>query len=151
LAELEAFIVEAKSATYVGSGKPASSSRRGSHDIAHQRGTWRYLDSYFGGTDFLGQEVVWTNDDPVWVMNYYGRILDPAMIDGSRAGAVIKESLSTLYRQGRFLGEFEHAVGQYRYVDSSTTSVENFRGVERIYCGDREVYRLDYHGGLVKA
>lgn len=147
---LQAFILEAKSATYVGGGSPSPACRPAAHDIGYDRGSWRYLDSYFGGTDFLGQEVVWKDDEPVWAMNYYGRILDPEMIDATVAGAIIKESLSALYRLGRFLGAFEYVVGQYRYVDDSNETIEQFVGIERIYVGDREVYRLDYHGGLVK-
>ncbi len=56
---LNAVIVRAKSASYVGGGAKAASSRPGSHDLAWSDGDWRYLDSYFGGTDFLGQEALW--------------------------------------------------------------------------------------------
>lgn len=38
--ELHSFIVEAKAAAYVGGRAAGPSSRRGSHDIAHQRGSW---------------------------------------------------------------------------------------------------------------
>ncbi|MER9327062.1 DUF5680 domain-containing protein [Mesorhizobium sp. M0152] len=147
---LKTFILEAKSATYVGGGSPSPACRNASHDIGYKRGSWHYLDSYFGGTDFLGQEVVWQGDDPVWAMNYYGRILDPEMIDATIAGTVIKESLSALYGLGRFLGAFEYVVRQYRYVDNSNENVEGFLGIERIYVEHKEVYRLDYHGGLVR-
>ncbi|ASY62409.1 hypothetical protein SJ05684_c09500 [Sinorhizobium sojae CCBAU 05684] len=37
----------------------------GSHDLAHERGSWRYLYSYFGGTDFAGQETVWHDGEPI--------------------------------------------------------------------------------------
>ena len=148
--DLQAFILEAKSAAYVGGGSPSPACRPASHDIRHERGPWRYLDSYFGGTDFVGQEVVWKNGEPVWAMNYYGRILDATLIDATVAGAVIKESLSALYRLGRFLGQFEHVIRQYRYVDNSGEDIGGFVGIERICVGEREVYRLDYHGGLVK-
>lgn len=73
---LNSFIVEAKANTYVGGGSPAPACRTGSRDIGYQRGTWRYLDSYFGGTDFAGQEVVWLESEPVWAMNYFGRIIE---------------------------------------------------------------------------
>lgn len=63
---LNAFIVAAKQATYVGSGVPAESSRAGSHDLVFSRGPLEYRDSYFGGTDFLGQEVVWRGGVPLW-------------------------------------------------------------------------------------
>jgi hypothetical protein len=77
---LEAFIVRAKAATYVGDGAPRPPCRIGAHDIRYEDGGWAYLDSYFGGTDFLGQEVVWQTGTPVWAMNYYGRILRPDRI-----------------------------------------------------------------------
>lgn len=46
---LEEFIVQAKSATYVGGGnKSATPTRKGSHDLGYQNGDWHYIDSYFG-------------------------------------------------------------------------------------------------------
>ncbi len=147
--ELHAFIVEAKAAAYVGGRAAGPSSRRGSHDIAHQRGAWSYLDSYYGGTNFIGQEVVWLDGNPTWAMNYYGRILDPSAIDGSRAGTVIRTALPLMYAEGRFLGGFDHEVGTYRYLDESKGDHRSFTGIERILADGREVYRLDYHGGLI--
>lgn len=75
---LNDFIVVAKSQTYVADAVKLSSCRPGSHDTGYERGRWRYLDSYFGGSDFAGQEVVWLSGDPVWAMNYFGRIIEPA-------------------------------------------------------------------------
>lgn len=148
-AELHDFIVEAKAATYVGGGATAPSSRAGSHDLGHRRGDWAYRDSYFGGTDFLGQEIAWRHDEPVWVMNYYGRVLDPSAIDGARAGHVIRTALPAMYRQNRFLGGFSMEVGLYRYADESEGDYRSFVGLERILADGREVYRMNYHGGLV--
>lgn len=112
---LEQFIVEAKAACYVG-GKAAEpkASRTGAHDLSYVRGAFRYLDSYFGGTDFLGQEVVWKNEEPIWALNYYGRILDPERIDGERAGNIIKKALVALYQEGRFLGGFTYQAPVWR-------------------------------------
>ncbi len=55
--------------------------------------------------------------EPVWAMNYYGYILLPDLIDGERAGATIKAALSTLYREGRFLGGFEWRGEHGTYLD----------------------------------
>lgn len=115
---LEEFIVQAKSATYVGGGNKSSTPTRiGSHDLGFRSGDWNYIDSYFGGTDFIGQEVVWHQGIPLWAMNYYGRVIRPELIDGTVAGRVIQRSLSTLYREGRFLGGFTHEVEDMIYVD----------------------------------
>jgi hypothetical protein len=94
LTDLTRFIVTAKRATYVGDGEKANPSRPGSHDLTFAQGAFMYRDSYFGGTDFIGQEVVWHEGEPVWAMNYYGYILRPDLIDGARAGATIKAASS---------------------------------------------------------
>lgn len=147
---LNDIIVKAKAATYMGSGSKAEASRPGSHDLAWSDGDWRYLDSYFGGTDFIGQEVVWFQQEPVWAMNYYGRILLPERIDGQRAGETIKAALSAMYAQGRFLGAFEWTGPHGIYVDRSSGDVSHFHGREVILVEGREAYALDYFGGLVK-
>src|SRR5512142_2324245 len=102
LDQLTAFIVRAKAASYVGSGAKSLSHRPGSHDLEFHDGAFAYLDSYFGGSDFIGQEVVYYQECPVWAENYYGRILEPALITAAEAGQVIKAGLTEMYRLGRF-------------------------------------------------
>jgi hypothetical protein len=150
LNHLHDFIVQAKKATYVGDGEETTSSRVGSHDLEFTQGAFRYLDSYFGGQDFIGQEVVYYEDKPVWAMNYYGKILMPKQITPAQTGAIIKESLSKLYQQGRFLGSFEHQVENYNYYDTSIGGVSAFSGREWITLNKEVVYELLYHGGLIK-
>lgn len=147
--ELNGFIVEAKSQTYVAGAKAQPSYRIGAHDLGYKRGIWRYLDSYFGGTDFAGQEVVWLEEKPVWAMNYFGRIIEPGIIDGTVAGTIIRAALSQLYKQGRFLGGmvFDHSVG--RYVDTSEGDCTHFHGHEFILVDGQKAYELDYRGGLI--
>ena len=150
LEQLSAFIVRAKAATYVGGGARSLSYRPGSHDLQFHEGAFSYLDSYFGGSDFLGQEVVYYEGEPVWVMNYYGRILEPALITAAEAGQMIQESLARMYEEGRFLGGFEHSAGNSTYVDTSEGDVAAFTGKEWIVRDGIRVYELVYHGGLVK-
>jgi hypothetical protein len=150
LEQLNAFIVQAKAATYVGGGAKSLAYRPGSHDLQFHQGGLSYLDSYFGGTDFLGQEVVYFEDRPVWVMNYYGRVLEPALISAVEAGRIIQESLSKMYQEGRFLGGFQHSTQSGTYTDTSEGDVSSFRGHEWIVRQGVRVYELFYHGGLVK-
>lgn len=149
-AELERFVVAAKQRTYVGGGKPETPCRSGSHDLGWQDGAWRYLDSYFGGSDFVGQEVVWHGDDPVWAMNYYGYIQRDDLIDAASAGATIKAALSAMYEEGRFLGGWIWQGRHGLYQDVSEGDVTHFAGHETISCGGEIAYRLDYHGGLIR-
>ena len=151
LSELNRFIVKAKAATYVGSGQKSPSHRPGSHDLEFHDAPFDYLDSYFGESDFIGQEVVYFEGQPVWAMNYYGYILKPDLITAADAGQVIKASLSKLYEEGRFLGGFAFQSGDYTYIDTNEGDFTHFIGKEFVTCGEITVYELVYHGGLVKS
>jgi Domain of unknown function (DUF5680) len=150
LDELVTFIVRAKAATYVGNGEHADPCRSGSHDLHFSDGDWAYLDSYFGGTDFIGEEVVYFEGKPIWAMNYYGRILRDDLITAAQAGQMIKASLSEMYREGRFLGGFEHQENGLTYVDTSEGNAEAFHGHEFIRRVQEISYELVYHGGLIR-
>jgi Domain of unknown function (DUF5680) len=147
---LTGFIVRAKAATYVGDGEHTTPCRTGSHDLRFADGDWAYHDSYFGGTDFIGEEVVYVGEKPVWAMNYFGRILRDDLLTAAQAGQMIKASLSRMYKEGRFLGGFEHAEHDLTYVDASEGSAESFHGHEIIRRGQEVVYELLYHGGLIR-
>jgi hypothetical protein len=148
--ELRAFIVDAKRRSYVGSGSPAASLRPASHDLEYSAGDFVYHDTYFGGTDFAGEEVVYWRGQPVWAENYFGHILEPDLVTAERTGQVIKSSLSLLYAEGRFLGGFEATDGDCDYHDTSTGDVLWFQGREWIELSGTAVYELFYHGGLVR-
>jgi len=136
----------------VGDGAKSPSCRPASHDLQFRDGDFFYLDSYFGGADFLGQEVVYYKDEPVWAMNYYGRILEPDMIEAAEAGRIIQQSLSAMYEEeGRFLGGFEYDTGDGTYTDTSEGDLTHFTGKEWITREGVRVYELVYHGGLIKA
>ena len=147
--ELVAFILQAKQATYVGGGNKLLPYRLGSHDLQLQKGDWAYHDSYFGESDFMGEEIVYYRSRVAWGMNYFGRIIIPEKITSPVAGSIIQQSLSTLYQSGRFLGGFTHSVGEYSYTDTNTGDPRYFTGQEWIERNGEIVYRLDYHGGLI--
>jgi len=73
-----------------------------------------------------------------------------ALIAATEAGQIIKESLSALYQQGRFLGGFEHVTDKGAYTDTNEGDTTSFTGREWITRGDVKVYELVYHGGLIR-
>lgn len=150
ISELNAFIVRAKAATYVGAGEHVTPCRVGSHDLRFVDGQWAYHDSYFGGSDFIGEEVVYFSEKPIWAMNYYGRILRDDLLTAAQAGQMIKASLSLMYKEGRFLGGFEHIENDLTYVDASEGNANCFQGREFIRRGQEIAYELMYHGGLIR-
>lgn len=150
LEALHTFIIEAKAHTYVGSGQPSLAHRPGAHDLEYHRAPFAYLDSYFGGADFIGEEVVYCEGQPLWAMNYYGRILKPESIEAAEAGQIIKASLTAMYGEGRFLGGFVHETHGCVYHDASSGDFTAFTGREWIERDGVMVYELHYHGGLIK-
>jgi hypothetical protein len=147
---LQDFVIRAKKATYVGDGARAPSSRLGSHDLTFADGDWAYRDSYFGGIDFLGQEVVWHRGEPVWSMCYYGFILRPDLITATQAGNVLKAALSKPEAQGRLLDNLQYVKNGFDYAIASEGSIERFKGRETIHMDGVLSYALDYFGGVVK-
>lgn len=114
---MDAFILPAKAACCVGHGAAAAASRIESNDLTLQDGDLTYRDSYFGGMDFIGQEVVWQAARPIWAMNYFGRILRDDLMTAVDGGAVIRAALSALCRAGRFPGGLQHSHGAFNYQD----------------------------------
>ena len=150
LEQLESFIIKAKAATYAGNGKRVQPTRPGSIDLSYEEGDLAYRDSYFGTGDFIGEEVVWYKGDPVWAMNYYGYILVPEELSAEESGKVIKESLTALYSEGRFLSGFKHQTSLGIYIDTNVGDVSNFHGMEWTERGGKRLYELRYHGGLIE-
>ena len=150
LDQLHTFIVQAKAATYVGSGQKLLPYRLGSHDLQYFDGDCAYHDSYLGERDFIGQEAVYFQNQVVWAMNYFGRILNPERITPAEAGALIKASLTRMYAEGRFLGGFAFSEGDFTYTDTSQGGMQYFTGFETIRRDGETVYELVYHGGLIK-
>jgi hypothetical protein len=147
---LRAFILRAKSASYVGSGQHLLPYRLDSQDLQFIDGDWAYHDSYVGNSDFMGEEIVYYQRQVVWGMNYFGYILQPDRISSAQAGHVIKVSLTRLYQEGRFLGGFEQTVDDLRYVDTNEGDFQLFHGREWIEREGQIVYELLYHGGVIK-
>ncbi len=147
---LHAFIVKAKAATYIGSGALAPSHRPGSHDLEFSEGDFSYLDSYYGGADFIGEEVVYYKGVAVWAQNYYGKLLAPELISAAGVGKMLKASLSKMYREGRFLGGYIHSEGNLTYFDTSEGDFQSFTGKEWITLNGETVYTLVYHGGFIR-
>ena len=150
LDNLHDFILTAKAATYIGDGHSAPSCRPASHDLAYQAGDYQYLDSYFGGSDFIGEEIVYLQGSPVWGMNYYGVLREPEVISAAEVGRMIKDSLSLMYREGRFLGGWLHTQGELTYHDTSQGDLTYFSGREWIEKDGQVLYELVYHGGMIR-
>ena len=42
-------------------------------DLEYVKDDYKYIDTYLGGENFIGEEAVFYLDKPIWGMNYYGK------------------------------------------------------------------------------
>lgn len=153
---LISFLINAKMQTYANENAPkTNSSRLGSKDYEFSKetelGTMVYHDTYFGGINFLGEEVVYINSDtPCWGMNYYGntisnigedimdKILRPALM-------LVGTDQSIIPVRGPSLFEND----EYKYTFKTEGTIDNFTGIEEIHKGKELIYRLRCQGGKI--
>jgi len=143
--ELKKFVAEARRNTYAGEGESIKNSLlNGSHQLEYRKDKYFYRDIFFAGKkNFIGQEVIYLNDNPIWSMVYSGSA-EPEEIT-----PFLKRSLSALSEKCRFGEKCELKENNLLYKDDGQGTLERFGGKEQIFEQEKEVYRLDYHGGLV--
>lgn len=152
LAELQHFLIEAKQQTYANQNvEKAPSTRRGSHDYEYKKDNWIYHDTYFGGTVFQGQEVVYKDsENPIWGMIYCGQPLDPTLSE-----EVMDKALRpALMQVGQddvipVRGPKEFNKQGYKYTFQVTGDLMNFEGEEVIEKDGKKVYTLMCRGGKI--
>ena len=143
--ELIPFLLTAKRATYAGKGAETSSSRPMSHDLVYREGDRMYYDTYLGGSEFVGEEALWVQGEPVWSMNYAGRVTGQPF-----QGDFLKEALLRVPADKPFRGPALFVKGDYAYTCEVSGDVDWFQGHERILFKGAEIYDCYFHGSSVK-
>ncbi|MBP7176232.1 MAG: helix-turn-helix transcriptional regulator [Thermoclostridium sp.] len=139
------FLIRSKKSTYAAHGAETAPSRPDSHDLCHQEGKLKYLDTYLGGEKFAGEEALWLDDKPFWAMNYAGRILAEGF-----SGDFLKECLLLVPKEYPFRGPLVHRNGDYSYHCVVHGEFEWYNGYEEIFLGSTKVYECFFHGGSIK-
>jgi hypothetical protein len=145
---LKQFLVKAKINTYAGDGNLSAPSRPDSKDLHYKEGDFLYIDSYFGSSDFIGQEVVYEKQKPIWGMNYYGKMLTDEIPSGFIK--FLKSALKEVSVENPFRGPELFQQDEFTYKCSVKGGLSEFKGVEIIYLDNIEIYRLFFHGGYIK-
>lgn len=147
------FLIEAKKSTYAnGMAEKIESNRLGSKDYEYKKGNMLYHDTYFGGTNFIGEEVVYIDNKIYWAMNYYGVTLDENLgeeaMDNALRPALMQVGVSENIIPVR--GPREYKNGDFKYTFEVSGDLTNFSGIETIYKNDKKIYELKCNGGLIK-
>jgi transcriptional regulator with XRE-family HTH domain len=144
LLEIKEFLCTAKKNTYAAYGAETVSSRLGSHDLRYENGSYSYLDSYFGGEKFIGEELVYIESIPFWSMNYLGRVLDPNF-----SGDFLKECLMAVDEHHPYRGPDIYQNGNFTYQCNVRGTFDWFMGDEVIFFQNQKVYECVFHGGII--
>lgn len=143
--QIISFLIEAKKKTYAGKGAETVSSRPDSHDLTYSDGSYMYYDTYLGGEKFTGEEAVWFNGEPIWSMNYSGRVTGENF-----SGDFLKEALLNVPSDKPFRGPKLYSNENYTYTCSVNGDFEWFQGYEAIDFNGIKIYECYFHGGIVE-
>ncbi|MDR1449075.1 MAG: DUF5680 domain-containing protein [Propionibacteriaceae bacterium] len=138
------FLIAAKKASYTGRGPQSEPSKPQSHDYRFAAGEFAYADVYLGEDHFIGQEAVWKAGQPLWGMNYVGRVVNEGF-----SSEFLHEVLLLVPRDNPYRGPVSHSDGGYSYSCIVKGSLDWFYGYERIWLGEVLVYEGAFHGGEV--
>ena len=140
------FLVKAKKETYA-SGNSPKKLADGFEEFSFEEGKYKYQDRYYARdpNPFGGEEVVFKDEKPVWMMNYYGFIL--GKVSHSDLYAFLRKAMSALSANKPFRGPSKLKEGSFEYTNIVKGNIDNFIGTEIIYFKGKEVYKLEYHGG----
>lgn len=141
---LEEFLVQAKKNTYASSNNYIDAPRMKSKDLLYKEDNYTYLDSYFGASDFSGEEIVYQDEVPIWSMNYMGRVIDEKF-----KSEVLKQALQQVEASMPYRGPRIFVMGEYTYICNYTGDINWFVGEEKILYKQTIVYELRFHGGKV--
>ena len=144
--ELIEFLITAKKNTYASNNsKEIISSKPNSHDLIYENEKYKYFDSYFGGENFIGEEILYQNNIPIWGMNYCGIELNENF-----SSKFLKEALSNVTIDKPFRGPEIYQNGDYLYICKNDGNFDRFHGKEEIYFHKEKVYECVFHGGIIK-
>jgi hypothetical protein len=142
------FLIRAKKHTYAGDGGLSAPSRPGSKDLIFEQDDYLYIDTYLGSMDFIGEEVVWHKQNPIWGMNYYGFMLIDDVPEGF--SHCLKAALQNIPPEAPYRGPAHFEDGPFEYRCAWEGGLEQFSGTEAILMNDKAIYRLTFHGGRVR-
>ena len=104
--ELRQFLIDSNKAGYAGGQeKKWIKEVDGSTTIPFQKGEWRSHDNFFGGEPYGGRLVVFYKNKPVWIMVYYGLILNGIIVNPIYA--MLRNALKNMPDDAPFRGPKE--------------------------------------------
>jgi hypothetical protein len=150
--DLKEFLVRAHHSTYANIHAPkALPLRPDSKDYHFEEGDFCYHDTFFGGKQFLGEEVVYWKGKPFWGMNYYGRglpvDLPESYFDEILRPALMEEPSARLPVRGPEY--FVRVPYEYSFT-LIEGDIRSFVAEEKIALNGEIIFITFLHGGIIE-
>lgn len=121
----------------------------GAHEIVYEKDEWLFIDYWFGGNPFSGQESVSHAGKAIWAMQYRGGVPKGAAVAHEEVFSFLKKALAQCTADEPLRGPAEFSEGEWRYTNMWSHNLAEFTGHEEITHQGEIVHITDYFGGLV--
>lgn len=149
LEALRKFLLAANKAGYAAGGESqAVTEDDSSKSIIFEQDDFVSHDNWFGGEPYGGRTVVFYQNQPAWVIVYYGTV-DPAFADLDGVYSFLRKALMQMPEDMPVRGPKTLEDGPWRYVNSWEGDLGLYSGEEIIYYEDKPIYDASYSGGFV--
>ena len=147
--QLRTFLVDSNKAGYAsGDERKWIKEPDGSTTIQFEQGPWRSHDNFFGGEPYGGRTVVFYEDKPVWMIVYYGWVVEG--VNTEQIYSVLRNALKVEPEEDyQPRGPRKYEEEQFVYMNQWEGDIESFSGEEKINQKDTLVYKANYMGGWV--
>lgn len=149
LEKLAEFIVNANQNTYAAGGKEVKTSIEGFKELRFKKGDYEYIDLYTGFYTFPGISIIKYKNKPVWTMSYVGGMKPEEHKRAKETYSFLKEALMRVTEEYPFRGPELFKKKTFKYSCKVRGNLEYFTGKEIIKQDNKEIYRVDFIGGLV--
>lgn len=139
--ELINFLVLAKKNTYANKTNELEILDENTFKYQYIKDNYKYIDTYYGSTSFVGNEVVYLSDVAIFALNYSGIVLDDNFNSNFLKEALLKVDSKMPYR-----GPKLYSNNEYTYICKVNGDIDYFEGYEEIYYKDIKVYQLYFNG-----
>ncbi|MHA2220172.1 MAG: DUF5680 domain-containing protein [Candidatus Hodarchaeales archaeon] len=151
---LEDFLIKAKKNTYASQGDNASVEPLlpGTKQLEYQEGDFFYRDIYVGMSYFVGQEIIYFKNNPIWSMCYAGGVEENVTEESDimQVYRYLRVVLGKVSKENIFRGPKIVKDDDKEYINESDGTIESFSGSEYITINGKRVYHLHYSGGIIK-